>query len=105
MSLSEEIQMITPPHLIFVLSILTNDLTQRSTDVFLLPIISSRRIRHQKDSSSDVMPILYCPAVQKRYKMTSPITANIVHAHSILKFEWSSYYLCVLADISSADES
>mmetsp|Transcript_20961 Transcript_20961/g.32370 ORF Transcript_20961/g.32370 Transcript_20961/m.32370 type:complete len:87 (+) Transcript_20961:36-296(+) len=32
MSLSEEIQMIAPSHLNFVLSILTNDLTQRSTD-------------------------------------------------------------------------
>eukprot|EP00984_Skeletonema_dohrnii_P029141 scaffold19499_cov144-Skeletonema_dohrnii-CCMP3373.AAC.2 len=82
--------MITPPHLIFVLSILTKDLNRDRPSVSLLPIISSRRIRHKRF-------FLRCDAdIILHSGSGSPITANIAPAHSTLKFEWPSFYLCVL---------
>ena len=57
----------TPPHLInFVLSILTNDLIQSEIDRVSHFFLSFRpEGLTPKDSSSDVMPILYCTAARR----------------------------------------
>ena len=66
MSLSEEIQMIAPSHLNFVLSILTNDLIQSEIDRVSHFFLSFRpEGLTPKDSSSDVIPILYCTAARR----------------------------------------
>jgi hypothetical protein len=68
MSHNNEIQMITPPHLInFVLSILTNDLIQSEIDRVSHFFLSFRpEGLTPKDSSSDVMLILHCTAAAAR---------------------------------------
>ena len=66
MSHSNEIQMITPPHLNFVLSILTNDLIQSEIDRVSHFFLSFRpEGLTPKESSSDAMPILYCTAARR----------------------------------------
>eukprot|EP00984_Skeletonema_dohrnii_P025773 scaffold14957_cov92-Skeletonema_dohrnii-CCMP3373.AAC.2 len=89
--------MITPPYLNFVLSILTKDLNRDRPSISLLPIISSRRSDTKRFFlRCDADITLHSGSGQKSCKTTSPITANIASAHSTLKFEWPSCYLCVL---------
>jgi hypothetical protein len=96
---SEEIQMIAPPHLIFVLSILTKDLTQRSTDVFLLPIISSRRIRHQK-----IHRIIRCRYYIAQRPEELQVSLQILHLLKPPSNSNSLHIICAFSRISAVQK-